>query len=203
MDFNTQAANWDTEGRENRAKIIANEIIKSVDVKENRSALEFGCGTGLVSFNLADKFEHITLIDTSEGMIEKVKQKLQDSRVKNMTAFRMDISEGNVLKDKFDVIYTSMALHHIMDTKAVLKSLYELLNEGGALCIVELDEEDGSFHKLEKDFKGHNGFNQEALKAIMRETGFKSVVSNTFYNDFKVIDDEKIEYSLFLMVGKR
>lgn len=203
MDFNAQAANWDTEGRENRARIIANEIIKSVDVKENRSALEFGCGTGLVSFNLADKFEHITLIDTSEGMIEKVKQKLQDSKVKNMTAFQADISEGNVLKDKFDVIYTSMALHHIMDTRAVLKSLYELLNEGGALCIVELDEEDGSFHKLEKDFKGHNGFNQEALKAIMRENGFKSVVSNTFYNDFKVIDDEKIEYSLFLMVGKR
>ena len=61
MDFNIEATNWENERREKRAKIIANKIIKSIKIKEKCHALEFGCGTGLVSFNLFDKFEHITL----------------------------------------------------------------------------------------------------------------------------------------------
>ncbi|HEX9062289.1 MAG TPA: class I SAM-dependent methyltransferase [Clostridia bacterium] len=128
MNFNIEAANWDSEKRIERAKIIADEIIKSVPIEGHLRALEFGCGTGLVSFNLADKFNHITLIDTSEGMIDKLNQKIQDSNTKNMNAFCMDINGGSKLNDKYDVIYTSMALHHTQDINLTLERLYELLN---------------------------------------------------------------------------
>lgn len=47
MNFNIEAINWDNERRTKRAKIIANEIIKSIQIKEQYRALEFGCGTGL------------------------------------------------------------------------------------------------------------------------------------------------------------
>jgi hypothetical protein len=65
-----------------------------------------------------------------------------------------------------------MALHHIIDTRNTLKNLYEMLVSDGYLCIVELVEDDGSFHKLEKDFNGHNGFNQDKLKSLLEELGF-------------------------------
>lgn len=204
MNFNIEAINWDNERRVNRARIIADEINKSIQIKEQYHALEFGCGTGLVSFNLIDKFEHITLIDTSEGMIEKLKLKIHDSKVKNMTAIKVDINDNiEVLGEKFNVIYTSMALHHILDIRITLKNLYGLLTEDGYLCIVELVEDNGSFHKLEKDFNGHNGFNQDQLKKLLEELGFKNVVANIFYNDVKVIEDKENNYSLFLMVGKK
>ena len=54
MSFDNYAKTWDTEKRINRAKIISNEISNSIDIHKNYSAMEFGCGTGLVSFNLYD-----------------------------------------------------------------------------------------------------------------------------------------------------
>lgn len=68
MSFNDYAKTWDTDERINRAKIIAQEISNSIEFGKNYSAMEFGCGTGLISFNLHDKFEGITLVDSSKGM---------------------------------------------------------------------------------------------------------------------------------------
>lgn len=203
VNFNIEAANWDSEKRIKRAKIIADEIIKSVPIEGHFRGLEFGCGTGLVSFNLADKFEHITLIDTSEGMIDKLNQKIQYSNVKNMKAFCMDINGGSKLNDKYDVIYTSMALHHTQDINLTLEMLYELLNSEGYLCIIELTQDDGSFHKEEKDFKGYNGFDQDFLKGLLEKLGFKNISSHIFYSDKKLIDGVEVGYSLFIMIGEK
>ena len=86
MSFDNYAKTWDTDKRINRAKIIANEISNSIDINENYSAMEFGCGTGLVSFNLYDKFKSITLIDSSKGMIDILNSKINKYEVNNMIA---------------------------------------------------------------------------------------------------------------------
>jgi ubiquinone/menaquinone biosynthesis C-methylase UbiE len=203
MSFDETAQNWDTELRINRAKKIADEISKSIDIDKNYSAMEFGCGTALLSFNLYDKFKKITLIDTSKGMIDVLNSKIKKYKVGNMFTNNVDISEENSLDMKFDVIYNSLVLHEIHNTEAIIKNFYELLNKDGYLCIVDLDEEDGSFHKNYLNFDGHNGFNQEKLKNILSDSGFKDIESNTFYYDVKVIGDEKIKYSLFLMKARK
>jgi len=203
MSFDEDAKNWDTEKRISRAKVIANEIAKFIDVDENYSAMEFGCGTGLVSFNIQDKFKKITLIDSSKGMINILNTKIDKYKVKNMVAKHLDITSEILKDEKFDVIYNSMVLHHIHDIEGIIKKFYQLLNKDGYLYIVDLDEEDGSFHKKYPDFHGHNGFNQEKLKGILASVGFKDIESNTFFYDDKVLEDEKIKYSLFLMKARR
>ncbi|WP_315118123.1 class I SAM-dependent methyltransferase [uncultured Clostridium sp.] len=203
MRFDDDAKSWDTEERINRAKIIADEISKSIDINENYSAMEFGCGTGLISFNLYDRFKSITLIDSSKGMIDILNSKINKYSVENMFPYHIDIFNENTLNKKFDVIYNSMVLHHIHDTESTIKKLYELLNEDGQLCIVDLDGEDGSFHKEHKNFDGHNGFNQKDLKSILIASGFKDIESNTFFYGEKIIGEEKAKYSLFLMKGRK
>lgn len=204
MDFNTEAINWDSERRIKRGRVISEEIMNSIDIKDDYSALEFGCGTGIISFNMKDKFRHITLVDTSEGMIEKLSSKIREFKVDNMTAIKADINKDELLKgQKFDVIYTSMVLHHILDIRTTLNNLYELLDDHGYLCIIELAEDDGSFHRSEKDFNGYNGFNQEWLKGLLEEIGYKSVKTNTFYNSVKIIEGVEVNYSLFIMVGRK
>lgn len=203
MNFSDVAENWDTEQRVKRAKIISNEILKSIEVEKVHCALEFGCGTGLVSFNLCDKVNQITLVDTSKGMIDKLNMKIHDLNIQNMKAYQLDINDGCELLGKYDVIYTSMALHHIKDIKKNLEILYKLLNNDGYLCIVDLTEDDGTFHKLEKDFDGHNGFNIDELSKVIKEVGFKNIDTHVFYKDTKNIEDLIVDYSLFLMVGKK
>lgn len=203
MSFDNDAKNWDTDERINRAKIVANEISNSIHINGNYSAMEFGCGTGLVSFNLHDKFKSITLVDSSKGMIDILKTKINRYKVNNIFTCYLDITNGDSLNKKFDVIYNSMVLHHIDDIEALIRSFYELLNKDGYLCIVDLNEEDGSFHKGHPDFHGHNGFNQERLKSILINAGFKDVESKTFFYGEKIVGDEKVEYSLFLIKGRR
>lgn len=203
MNFDSYAKTWDTEKRINRAKIVANEISNSIAINKNYSAMEFGCGTGLVSFNLHDKFKSIALVDSSKGMIDILNSKIDKYNVNNMFPYNLDISEKNSLDMKFDIVYNSMVLHHILDTEAIIKNFYKLLNKDGYLCIVDLNEEDGSFHKEFPDFRGHNGFNQHDLKNTLINAGFKNVESHTFFNDKKVIEDQKFDYSLFLMKAQK
>jgi len=204
MNFDILSIAWDDEGRTKRAKLIAEEIDKSINIKEKCTALEFGCGTGLLSFCLNDKFDMITLVDTSKGMIDVLNSKIQKYKVNNMKAYQIDINKNHTLpEDSYDIIYTSMALHHIVDTEATIKNLYRLLKKNGYLCIVELDEEDGSFHKEENDFNGHNGFNQNNLKNLLSEMEFKEIESNTFYNGEKLVGENRVKYSLFLMTGRK
>lgn len=204
MNFDTKAITWDDEKRTIRAKLIAEEINKAIEIKKQFNALEFGCGTGLVSFNLCDKFQNITLVDTSKGMIDILNSKIEKYKINNMKAYQIDINNEQMLpENNYDLIYTSMALHHIIDTETTLKSLYSLLKVDGHLCIIDLDEEDGSFHSEDKDFNGHDGFNQNTLMSLMVKMGFKEVAGNTFYEDEKIIDSKKVKYSLFLMTGKK
>lgn len=204
MNFDIESITWDDERRKNRAKLIAEEINKSIQIKKQYTALEFGCGTGLISLCLNDKFEMITLVDVSKGMVDVLNSKIETFKINNMKAYQIDINENNILPEhRYDVIYTSMALHHIIDTETTIKNLYRLLKKDGYLCIIDLDEEDGSFHKEEKDFNGHNGFNQNDLKSLLLKTRFKEVDVNTFYEDEKLVADIKVKYSLFLMVGRK
>lgn len=203
MNFDDYALNWDTELRINRAKIIANEIGNSIENAEKYSVMEFGCGTGLISFNLLDRFKKITLIDSSKGMIDILNTKVAQCKANNVVISNIDITSDTLIDEKFDIIYNSMVLHHIHNTFEVIRKFYELLNHDGYLCIVDLNEEDGRFHKGEPDFAGHNGFNQDELKRLLGSAGFTDIESNTFYYDKKNIEGESIDYSLFLIKARK
>jgi|LSQX01.3.fsa_nt_gb ubiquinone/menaquinone biosynthesis C-methylase UbiE len=209
MEFSTVAGGWDTERRIRRAGIIADEIARSIQINDSYNALEFGCGTGLVSLYLSDRFKYITLVDSSEGMIDVLKRKIRDADISNMTAVLSDIcnrsgnSQEQLRAESFDVIYTSMAMHHVKDIIALLDIFYSLLKPGGYLCIIDLDRDDGSFHKLEKEFDGHNGFDQTALKSMLEGSSISCISSRTFYSDRKIIEYEEVPYSLFIMIGTK
>ena len=198
MYFDNIAKKWDNPRRIERAKIIAKEISRSLDNVEIKSAMEFGCGTGLIAFNLVDKIKNLTLIDNSEEMIQVVNKKISDFNFKNVKSICDNITDMKI-KDTYDAIYSSMSLHHIVNVKKIIRKLYYLLNVNGVLCIVDLDEEDGRFHKNEEGFNGHNGFNQQWLKEVVEEVGFKNITSRTFYNGIKNIDGEDVQYSLFIL----
>ena len=204
MNFDIKAITWDNEKRKSRAKAIAEEISNGIQLKKQYSAMEFGCGTGLVSFNLYDKFENIDLVDISKGMIDMLNAKIKKYKIDNMKAYQTDINMDHMLEENsYDVVYTSMALHHIMDIETTLENLFKLLKKNGYLCIIDLDEEDGSFHKAEKDFNGHNGFNQNELKNLLQKIGYKDIEANTFFNDEKIVEGTAVKYSLFLMIGRK
>ena len=203
MSFDLRAKNWDTEDRITRAKEISEEIIRGLNLPKESSVMEFGCGTGLISFNYKDIFDKITLIDSSQGMIDEVNKKIKSEDIKNMESFCMDFTKGERSDEKFDFIYNSMVLHHISDTKAILFDFYKRLNKNGLLSIVDLDTEDGSFHPKDHNFDGHKGFSQEELTDILIDIGFEIIESKSFYSIEKLVNGEMKNYSLFTIKAQK
>lgn len=201
MSFDDNARTWDTDRRIHRAKIIANEIKNAFKNISLDSALEFGCGTGLISFNLVDVFKEITLVDSSKVMIEILNNKISHYNVKNMIPLNLDIIYSDIMDSKFNIIYSSMVLHHIDNTELVISKFYHYLNNDGYICIVDLDTVDPIFHKNE--LNAHHGFNQNELKSILSFVGFKEICSKTFYYGKKVVNGENIDYSLFIMIARK
>ncbi len=80
-------------------------------------------------------------------MVDIAKDKIANYKSNNMSANCLDIADDMKIDDKYDIIYNSMVLHHIPNTKDITKEFHTLLNDKGILCIVDLDEEDGTFHK--------------------------------------------------------
>lgn len=75
----------------------------------------------------------------------------------------------------------AQVLLHINDVELVLSRLFDVLNEGGHLLIVD-------FNKNEKKVSDivHNGFNQAKLTDIMTKIGYRDIQSKTFYNGSKI-----------------
>lgn len=195
MDFDKEAAAFDTPRRIKRAKKIANEISKYIPAGA-LSAIEFGCGTGLVGIELVERFLSIIFIDSSQCMIDKVNEKI--AKKENAFTICADILSGLQRLDSVDVIFSSMVLHHINDIEEAFSKLNGLLKEDGVLIFIDLDREDGSFHANEVGFNGHNGFDHEYIYAALKKTGYHNMQIETFYYGDKEIGDKLIPYSLFL-----
>jgi ubiquinone/menaquinone biosynthesis C-methylase UbiE len=199
-DFDNKAKNWDgVPGRAERANAVAAAIREQVRLSKTMTALEYGCGTGLLSFALQRELGAITLADSSTGMLEVLKEKIARGGIINMASLRLDLAADPLPAERFNLVYTLMTLHHIPDTAKILASFYSLLQPGGVLCICDLDKEDGSFHSHEDAFDGHNGFDRKELGKELEKAGFNKVRFTTCYTLMK----DGRPYPLFLSVAEK
>ncbi len=175
INFDKLSKTFDTEPRKKKSREIA-ESIASYLGDTKGTALEFGCGTGLVGLELLDRFSALTFTDSSAGMIEQVELKIKD--LPNTSAICKDLLADN-LDQTFDCIFTSLALHHIVDTAAILSKFHSMLNDGGRLIIADMDKGDVDFHDM-SSFVGHDGFVRADLIAEIEKAGFKEIEDKTF-----------------------
>ena len=204
MNFDEKAKDWDKDpSRVERAGKFANEILKFLGETKPENALEFGSGTGLVSFALKDRFKSITLADNSEGMIEVLKEKIRNESIANMKPLFVDIfKEKNILSD-YDILYTLLTLHHIKDLSKIFGLFNSILKPGGYLCIGDLVAEDGSFHYRDPEFDGHKGFDTEELKKLISSNGFRIESESVFYEIEREVNLQIKKYPLFLIIAKK
>jgi ubiquinone/menaquinone biosynthesis C-methylase UbiE len=196
--FDARARDWDSDpAKVERARAVAAALQKEVTLTTKTSALEYGCGTGLLSFFLQSYLGPITLADSSPGMLSVLAEKIAAAGAKNMTPLRLDLAADPLPAGRFDLVYNLLVLHHIPDTAQILERFKAVLNPGGRLCIADLDKEDGFFH--DTPFDGHKGFDRHALRRLLRQAGFSKIRFNTCYEMMK----NGRRYTLFLAVAEK
>jgi len=199
--FDIKAATWDDNPhRAEMAKAIAGKIKQTLPLDKNIEAMDFGCGTGLVSVLLAGSVKSITAVDTSRQMLKMLADKLTKNHIDNVTTKYADLTGEAGFDERFDLIFSSMAFHHIEDPPALLKKLFILLRNGGRLAVSDLDKEDGSFHS---DIRpAHNGFARNEFSNWLEQAGFANIKTQTAHimnrTDSKGVSRE---YPVFLITA--
>ncbi len=178
-DFNTGAASWDS--RPTRVKLandVADAIIERVAITSDMDVLDFGCGTGLLTFRLQPLVRSITGVDSSSGMLEVFNAKKVELGLAHTTALLCDLDRGDTIPGRYDLIVSSMTLHHVREIQPLLTMFSSLLNPGGMLCLADLDLDNGLFHT---DNTGvfHHGFDRHELRNAFHEAGFIDVQEAT------------------------
>ena len=201
--FDARAKDWDSDPMKvDRARRVADAIRAAVDIKPGMTALEYGCGTGLLSFFLQDDFASITLADTSQGMLDVLSDKIKAAKTAHMHPVRLDLAVDPLPAQKFDVTYSLMVLHHIPDTDAILRKFREILKPEGWLIVADIDKEDGSFH-TDGATDVHLGFEHDELQKQVEAAGFAEVHFSTAYEIHKVIKEEPRIFPVFLMTARK
>ena len=202
--FDARATNWDADiSKVRRAQAFATEILSHVKPLHTFSAMEYGCGTGLLSVQLQEYFSRIVLVDTSPGMLAVLGDKIKKEGFTNFQPMLVDLEKLSSPAGAFDVIYTMMTLHHVADIPSILKTFFMNMVAGGYLCIADLVSEDGSFHSNDPSFDGHNGFDRVFITSALVAAGFVVEKYSVFHTISKQVNEEVKSYPLFLVIARK
>ena len=203
--FDRIAAEWDdSPTRRNLAAGVATAITAAVPLSPKWQALEYGCGTGLVGAQLAPHLGHLLACDLSPGMLSVLADKAHASGLDNLETRQLDLTHEPPPAERYDLIFSSMTLHHIADVPALLKMFHGLLRDGGWLALADLDAEDGSFHSSEAEGVAHHGFERSKLSQWLETIGFREIQARTAHTIEKnAAEDSTRQYPVFLLTARR
>lgn len=197
-NFDEMAKQYDQEEyRIERARTVARAIGAVHPSGEFGKVLDFGCGTGLLGFFLADHADEICFADNSEGMLEEVRGKIAARNLKK--ADTVNLSQDKI-ESRFDTIVSLMVLHHIDDIQGQVGELTELIRPGGCIFLCDLDLEDGSFH--DGGPIPHHGIERARLGAYLEKKGWSILSSSTVYTHKRLRNGVEKDYTVFMIAAR-
>lgn len=202
-DFSASAATWDDNpGRVAFAGAVAKAITEHVPFSKSMRLMDYGAGTGLVTLGLQPYVRSVVAADSASGMLEVLDRKIADSGLLNIETMLLDLEHDDVPDEHFDVILSSMTMHHVGDVGGVVRKLTAMLNPGGYLVIADLDLDNGEFHQDPTGVR-HNGFDRDDIFRILGDCGLAEVSLSTAYAmEREVAGKGKRSFNVFLAVGR-
>jgi ubiquinone/menaquinone biosynthesis C-methylase UbiE len=109
--------------------------------RESRSILELGCGTGNLSLLLVRNFPDasLTLVDGSPDMIALTRSRISDAgfSANEPTYVAAQFEELALPDSSFDLVVSSISLHHVVDKAGLYRKFRALLRAGGSFCFAD------------------------------------------------------------------
>ncbi len=102
-------------------------LLEFVPKNSGQAILDLGCGTGILTVQLADLCNKIVGVDSSQSMIGKAKEKF--GNIKFMVCDALALPFEN----EFDVVFSNAVFHWISDHDALLKNIHKALKPQGLL----------------------------------------------------------------------
>ena len=162
---------------------LRNEIAGMAKLREAKSVLDIGCGTGNLSLEIVKRLSsggRVIGVDAGEKMVTLAKNKLHNAQ--SPIQF-LRVSAGSIsFKDEvFDCVFNVFLLHHLpMELKiAAFNEMYRVLKKGGELVTVDVDKPSTLLGKLIGLSRYHVKEIRDNMKVplelLLTEAGFKNI----------------------------
>ncbi len=193
--FAHKSKSWDMSSRRvKNAQSISNSILNNINLNEKMVLMDFGAGTGLLSYFVAPKVDTIVAVDNSPSMLEQFREKSSEFDCKT-EIIQKDLSRETIERE-FDGIISSMTAHHLEDIPALFSKFYTMTKRGGFIAIADLDSEDGTFHSDDTGVH-HHGFDRDILRDTVEGAGF----GNIKFDTVSTINKPHRDFTVFLMTA--
>ena len=109
-------------------------VIRDLDLKGHETVLDAGCGSGSVTFDLAEQLPHgrIYAVDSSGEMIDKITSEVDERGVTNIIPVLASLTDFE-LPERVDVVFSNAVFHWISDDDALFGCLLRAAKPGGRL----------------------------------------------------------------------
>jgi ubiquinone/menaquinone biosynthesis C-methylase UbiE len=108
------------------------ELLKSGVTAADR-VLEIGCGTGVLSTELARIGSQVVAVDVSADLLQQASRSMRDV---NLAFLQADACKMPFLDETFDVVVGSSVLHHL-EIEDALNEFHRVLKPGGRIVFAE------------------------------------------------------------------
>jgi cyclopropane fatty-acyl-phospholipid synthase-like methyltransferase len=165
---------------------IAHKRMKNAGCK---TILELGCGQGRDCLFFAEQQYQITATDFSPSAIQFIKNLSIEKKLSNLTTFELDMLKEFPVQEKFDCVYSNLALQFFdkNDLKSIFNRISKCLGENG-LFIFSTKKPGDKYHEVGEKM-GENAFkSKEVTRYFFEKNDLVQLVSDIF--DIEVIDEK-------------
>lgn len=144
------APDWDAKAYQQFSRLRqrpVNELLDRVDLQTPQRIYDLGCGTGIATQLLAERWPHAQLqgIDSSQQMLEQAR-----CLSINASWQHCDVLDWRP-EQPADLLFAAAVLHFINGHETLLPNLLGLLNDGGCLAAHMPDWRDALWYRLMLD----------------------------------------------------
>ncbi|MCL1935236.1 MAG: class I SAM-dependent methyltransferase [Defluviitaleaceae bacterium] len=183
-------------------------------INYGNEVLDLGCGTGRLSFVLAEKGANVTGIDISSGMINVCNQKLETMpKFKDKVKFEISSATNFISNKKFDFIFMPGGVfEHLLtplEQKSTLENIKSLLKDDGLFVfdiITPITMLPYSKRKEDGNFQAdvQNELNGKQIKFIdtIKSDHFKQIIEFTSVFEIYDLSNNLIDKHEFKFITK-
>ncbi|MBN1656719.1 MAG: class I SAM-dependent methyltransferase [Deltaproteobacteria bacterium] len=130
-----------TLGKMARHHALLDLAVKLARPKDGEQILDVGCGTGLLTLKFLKAADcSVTAVDSSCEMLAIFQKKIETLRLKRRaTCKEQDAASLSFQDNCFDIVASTVALHHVKDKLPMVKKIFRILRSGGRFALGDID----------------------------------------------------------------
>jgi len=137
--WDRRASTWDHHGAAGLEDVVE-AVLSVAEVPVGGTVVDLGCGTGQLSIPLAQRGAHVTAVDVSREMIDRLVTKAPCAGPGTVTGLVSPVEELSFAPGSVDLVVSNYALHHLRDSdkRALVQSAACWLVPGGRIVIGDM-----------------------------------------------------------------